>query len=135
VEHLQQGNYKRSENGDDFHNISATKGASARLMAELDSAHQICPSTSLKGVLPAGGAFVARKCKSSEIGADFHDICTTRGEMGKRMAAMDSAHKLCLFTLSDDIPVVVWGPCGGTLKKCENRQNRTRFRILRNNQR
>ena len=50
---------RKCEIGPDFPHISATRCAITKWMAPLDSAHQICPSMSLEGVLPAGGAFAA----------------------------------------------------------------------------
>jgi hypothetical protein len=111
---------KRRDIGPDFRNIAASHRAIAKWMAPLDSAGQICPSTSFEGILPVGGAFAAGNCKSSEIGADFHDISTTRSATAMQMEALDLAHQICPWTLPDDVLVVVWGPCGGAIKKREN---------------
>lgn len=45
-----------------------------------------------------------------KVGPDFRRIFTTRSGMAKRIVPFDSAHKICLFTFSQGVLIVVRGP-------------------------
>ena len=64
---------------------------------------------------PGGWSICGRELSKSKIAADFRNIAAARSAIAKRMTPLDSAHQICLFTLPDDVLVVVWGPYGSAL--------------------
>ena len=73
-----------------------------RQMTALDSAHQISLSMSLEIVLIVVGAS-SLDLKNSEIGHVSIYISTTSDDMVKVMAALDSAHQICLSAYSGSL--------------------------------
>jgi len=69
--------------------------------------------------------------KNSEIGHVSIYISMTRGAMAKRMAALDSAHQICLSTCTEDVLIVVGGSSSLDLKK---QRNWSRFNLYLHDQ-
>ena len=100
---------KNSEIGRDFRHISTTRAAIAKQMAALDSAHQIYPSTSSEDALTADEGVCRWRFKNGEIGDVFASGLGTSGDMAKRRAALDSAHRIGLSTTWNGVLTVLCG--------------------------
>ena len=85
---------KKPEIGPDFGHISTTKAGMAKRMAGSDLAHQIYPSTSLEDVLTVDEGGCRWRFKNREMEDVFASALGTSGDMAKRMAGLDSAHKI-----------------------------------------
>ena len=109
---------KNTEIGPDFRYISTTRGAMAKRMAALDSAHQTGLFTFFGNVLTVVWGLPLVESRNSEIGHDFHDISTKRGAVAKRMTPFDSAHRIALSTLSEGVLTVDEGVCRWGFKIC-----------------
>jgi hypothetical protein len=102
---------KKTEIGRDFRHISTTRATIAKQMAALDSAQQIYPSTSSEDVLAIGGGVCRWRLKNGEIGDVLASGLGTSGDMAKLMAAFDSAHQICVSTISKEVLTVDQGGC------------------------
>ena len=75
----------------------------AKRMAPLDSAHQIGVSTVSRKVFTVDEGVCRWRIKNREIGSVFASALGTRGDMAKRMAPLDSAHRIGVSPLSSEV--------------------------------
>jgi len=102
--------------GPDFLYICTTRGATAKRVAPVDSAHQIGLATLLIDVLTVDEGVWGCWFKNCDIGHVFEYGATPSGDMLKRMKPSDSAHKIGPTTLLQVVLTVVRGPASPDLK-------------------
>ena len=101
---LPPANLKRI--GRDFRNIPTTRAAMAMTMAALDLGHQICPFTCSEDMLTVDEGVCRWRFKNREIGDALASGSGTSRDMAKWMAAFDSAHQICVSTVSKEVLTV-----------------------------
>ena len=110
---------KNSEIGPDFRHISTTKAAMAKGMAGLDSGHQIYPSTPSEDALTVYEGVCRWRLENREMGEVLTSGLGTSGDTGKWMVPLDSAHRICVSTISKEVLNVDQGGCRWSCKSCE----------------
>src|SRR5438552_1750561 len=99
-----------------FRYNSTTRGRTPKRTTPSDSAHRIGPSTLSKDVLTVEEGVYGWRFKNRKIGNVFRHTSTTRGRTAKRRAALDSAHRIGVSTLSRGVLNVDEGVCGSWFK-------------------
>ncbi len=97
---------KKPEIGPDFRHISTTKAVMAKRVAGLDSAHRIYPSTPSEDALTVDEGVCRWRLKNGEIGDVFASGLGTSRYTAKWIAAIDSAHQICVSTISKEVLTV-----------------------------
>ena len=91
-------------------------------MVRLDSGHQICLLTSLEWVLTEVEGVCRWRFKNCEIGDVFGYISTTAARTAKLTAPFDSAHGICVSTISGEVLTAEEGVCRWRFNCCEIRR-------------
>ena len=99
-----------------FRYISTTRGRTPKRTTSSDSAHRIGVSTLSRGVLNVDEGVCRCWFKNRRIGNVFASASRSRGRTGKWRAALDSAHRIGVSTLSRGVLTVDEGACGWRFK-------------------
>src|SRR5438046_851238 len=99
-----------------FRYNSTTRGSTPKGTTPSDSAHRIGASTLSKDVLTVEEGVSGWGFKNGRIGNVFASASRSSGHTVKWRAALDSAHRIGVFTLSRGVLTVDEGACGRRFK-------------------
>src|SRR5436190_18638500 len=108
--------FKNGRIGNVFASASRSSGRTGKWRAALDSAHRIGVFTLSRGVLNVDEGVCGSRFKNRRIGNVFASPSRSSGRTAKRRAALDSAHRIGLSTLSRGVLTVDEGACGWRFK-------------------
>ena len=111
--------FKNRQIGHVVHYSSTTRPRASKRRTALKSACQIGVSTISKDVLTVDEGVCGWMFKNGKIGHIFRHISKTRARTAKRTTPLDSAHRLGLSTLLNDVLTVQEGVCGWRFKNRE----------------